>query len=225
MPGRTCGLILLIIVACACRHNVEPIKSGVSYFPIETGASAEYDITKTTYLLSQASQTSRALIRESVGDSFTDASGQVIFKLNYASNSGENNWKLDSIRTIWKTTDKILGVENGQIIIKLSLPVEDRNVWNGNAYNMLGERHYYVKNVGVPFKAGSVVFPKTVTVIRHNDSTLVRQSKHIEIYAEGVGLIQREISSFNFCYATDCKAKGTINSGWREISVIKNYSK
>ena len=226
IPRKAVRFILLTIVACACRPNTELIQfEPLSYYPIATGKFTEYEVTKTTYALSQNPQTKKALVRESIGDSFADAAGQVVFRLNYATNSGVNHWKLDSVNTVWQTVDKVFGVESGQIIVKLSLPINERNVWNGNAYNFSGERRYHVKNVDMPFKAGPILFPKTVTVVRQNDSTLISQRKHIEIYAEGVGLIQKEISYLNFCYSTDCKTKGIINSGWSEISVIKNYGK
>ena len=221
-----CALILIAISAYSCTNDKELVTSGnPSYFPIEKGKFNDYAITKKTYTLSQDPQIKYSLIRETIGDSFTDAAGQLVFKLNYSSNFETNNWKLDSTNTVWQRMDQLLGFENGRIIVKLSLPVDERNVWNGNAYNSSEEHIYHVKNVGMPFKAGTVLFPKTVTVVRQNDSTLLSQSKHIEIYAAGVGLIQKEVSYLKFCYSTDCKSKGIINSGWSEISVIKNYEK
>jgi hypothetical protein len=222
---RTFAFLFLILALFSCKPEARITGSGNnSYYPIEAGRFTEYDVTRTFYALSEASpKIQHYAIRQSIGKPFTDVSGHTAFPLNYSSVQGKTNWKLDSAGTLWSMTNEVLGIENGQVIIKLALPLEERNIWDGNAYNNLGMERYQVVNSGKPGYAGNTLFPKTVTIVRRNDSTLVRQKKYIEVYAEGIGLIRKEVCELSFCYTPGCSGKGIINSGWKEISIIKNY--
>jgi hypothetical protein len=221
MYTKSLRSMFLILSLFGCRPE-KPLPGANTYYPIEKGRSAVYEVARTEYSITATRRTTQHTIRQTIGESFTDAAGQTAFKLEYLSQPKENVWKVDSITSIWQTRDKVMGIENGQTIVKLLFPLQDRNVWDGNAYNLLGKSRYEVVNLGTSMQIGKYVFPKTVTIVRQNDSTLISQRKHIEVYAEGVGLIRKEIIYINFCYSNDC-TRGTINSGWQEISVIKNY--
>ena len=108
---------------------------------------------------------------------------------------------------------------------KLIFPLANETAWNGNSYNAMPEKMFRVKNLGRPFQAGNFIFPETVMIIRQDDSTLLSKNKYTEIYAKNVGLIRTEKIFVQYCNTPDCVGKGIINSGRKEISVIKKFGK
>jgi hypothetical protein len=217
---RNCCLVLAILTGC--KQTVE--NPYLNYYPLKTGSFTEFDVTRTFYGFSEAARSTDITIKERMGDAYRDISGQDVFPVHYET-LVSNVWHTDSAALVWQTTDKVMAVEHGETIVKLWLPVSDRNFWNGNAYNNTGSQRFEIRNMGYPLKTSAMEFPNTITVVRQNDSTLLSQRKYMEVYAEGVGLIRREKVHLNFCYETGCSGKAVISSGWREISMIKNYAR
>ncbi|WP_149242703.1 hypothetical protein [Dyadobacter sp. 32] len=219
MFKKSLPILLLIASTIGCRPEKE-IAGADSYYPIKSGKSSVFEVTKTFYSITAPPRVTQHTIQHTIGESYTDPAGQNVFPVTYASRTNDLVWKADSVTAVWQTQNLVMGLENGQTIVKMHLPLQERSVWDGNAYNSLGQRRFEIINLGKPRQVGTVTFPNTVTIVRQNDSTLLSQKKHIEVYAEGVGLIRKEIIYINFCYSTDCKP-GTIQSGWQEINVIK----
>lgn len=223
MSGSLWRLLIFVTIAFGCSARKEPAPGGESYYPIEAGRYATYDVSRIDYSLTQAPQSRFSVVKEEITEPFTDASGNTANTVLFKSLQPNQSWRHDSSTVVWKSLDKIAGIEHGNVVIKLAIPLNEYNFWNGNAYNTLGECLFKVSGLGKPFLAGSELFPRTVTIIRQNDSTLLSQKRHIEVYAAGVGLIRKEIINLNFCYDTNCKSKGIVTSGYRELSVIKNH--
>jgi hypothetical protein len=217
--------LLLTVWLTACKPQEISRSPGYEYFPLHTGQYADFEVTKTKFALTDAPETEHFLIRHTVRDSMKNASGQIVFYIEYATWTANNTWKIDSVSTIWKTVDRAFGIESGRTIVKLAFPLSERNVWNGNAYNNLGDARFEESNIGKSMEIDSVLFPKTVTVIRQDEKTLIRQKKYTEIYAEGIGLIRKELIYVNFCYDSGCVGKEKITSGWKEISIIKKFGR
>jgi hypothetical protein len=217
---RVCSLILAI--ATGCKQTGE--KPSINYHPFKTGSFAEFDVIRTAYGITDGGLSTNFTVKERMGDSFRDATGQIVFPMHYETWIG-NAWRHDSSSLVWQTPDKVMAMEHGHTVIKLILPIADRNFWDGNAYNNTGGQRFEIRNVGHAFTFGTKSFPNTLTVVRQNDSTLLSQKKFIEVYAEGVGMVRREKVYLNFCYEPGCSGKAIIQSGWREISTIKNFEK
>ncbi|CAG4991783.1 hypothetical protein DYBT9275_00830 [Dyadobacter sp. CECT 9275] len=215
----------IVILGLGCTSNKVPAPQiGYEYFPIQSGIYGEFDVTKKIYAIGQDPQSIQYLQREMIGDSFKDVTGQIIYKVEFATQKAQQ-WNTDSIATIWKTTDEILGHENGDIIVRMIFPLADHNVWDGNQYNSKGERFFETTGVGIAYHTIKENFPETVTIVRQNDSTLVSKRRYVEVFAKGIGLIRRERTFVQYCNTPDCVGKGIINSGWEEISTLKSYGK
>lgn len=216
------SIVFLLIFISACGKETHiPVSSGEEYYPLHTGNYVEMEVSKTTYSIAETPQNTQYLLRQAIGEPYYGTAGDLIFPLHYS--SSKNNWKVDSTTSVRKLKDKLLVIENGRSIINLVFPLSERNFWNGNAYNVSGEQFFEVRNIGKPIQIGALFFPKTITVIRQNDSTRVSQKKHIELYGENIGLIKREIAFLTFCYGFGCTGTAEISSGWTETSIIKKY--
>jgi hypothetical protein len=198
---------------------------GLEYFPLQTGQFVELDVSRTSYQRFQPEETVRYLMRETIGDSFSNSDSQRVFNVSYSSKRLSQDWKDDSTGVQWTAKDKILAQEDGTTIVKMSLPVSNGLRWNGNLLNNQKAQIFEAARVGEPHSDTYLSFPNTVTIIRQDDSTLLSRNRYIEIYAQDVGLIRRERIYLQYCYTADCLGKGVINSGWREISIIQNHGK
>jgi hypothetical protein len=115
--------------------------------------------------------------------------------------------------------------EHGRTVIKISSPIYEGAHWDINTYNNTGKQFCEVTHHNKPRQIGGLHFPKTVTIIRQNDSTLLSLNKYIETYAQNVGLIKSERINLQYCYAAECVGKGIVSSGWKEVSIIQKFGK
>jgi hypothetical protein len=217
--------ILLLCLSAGCQPEFRAPKSDIhAYFPVREGMFNDFEVVRTSYTLAAPPQTKKYMVRHLIGAPFTDQTNQTIFPVSYLTFSNLV-WSVDSVGAVWSTFDRIFGNENGQTIVKLAEPLSERNFWNGNAYNKSSDQQFRVVDADMGRQVGSFNFPKTIVIVRQNDSTLLSRKRYTEIYAEGVGLVQREITMINYCYSTDCKGQGVVQGGITETSTLKNYGK
>lgn len=196
-----------------------------AYFPIDSGSISEFDIEKTVYSVGENPKTITYKLRHTIANSFINIDGTKVHKLVYAGLGKSNDWHQDSITILWKTIDKVMMHETGQPVVQLLFPLYGGSTWNGNLYNATSEAKFTCLSKGSSYTMGGIVYPNTVTIIRQDDSTLLSRNKYIEIYGAEIGLIRKEKVFLKYCNTPDCIGKGKIVSGFKEISVLKTYSK
>ena len=206
---------------CGC---VAPSDTGVSYFYTSIKQFTTYEVQEIEYSLTQVPIIKNYQIKELVASFFTDLDGKETLKIErFKRNDESENWQIDSVFTAKKRSNEALKTENNLTFVKFIFPLYENQTWDGNNYNTLGKDDYTVKNLHQPFSIDNKVFPKTVTIIQQNDSTLVDLKKRIEIYAEGVGLIYAEKKNITYCSKADCIGKNTIDFGKTISMKIKGY--
>src|SRR5690606_19725223 len=135
-----------------------------NYFPLATGLVFEYQVTETRYAINQPAVSSVYRLREVVGETYPDNSLTAIFPIIRSKKRGTDRWETDSIIPAWITADKAIRIENGHTIVKLRLPAEFAQRWNGHEYTTLGEQVFESRSVGQPFSTDFADFENTVTV-------------------------------------------------------------
>jgi len=216
--------LLLTIISCSKDKLLES-DPDAAYFPLSNGQFSDFDVKRTNYPILSLPEKQHFTTRQTISDSFRDLNDNLVFKKNYFVQNNKSEWKSDSSATVWHLPDKAMSQENGRTIVNQIYPLSNGLLWNGNLYNTDSEEMFRATDIGKPFQTETRLFPKTVTIIRHDDSTLLSRMKYIEIYALNVGLIRKEKIFLKYCNTPDCLGKGIINSGWAELSVIKNYGK
>ena len=99
-------------------------------------------------------------------------------------------------------------IENNLRFIKLVAPLRNDISWEGNIYlgglddipvdedcnnlSYLEDWNYTYKNVDQPYTVNGNEFLKTITVIQEGDSNLIWFDYAEEVYAEFVGLVQKD---------------------------------
>jgi hypothetical protein len=199
---RLIYLLLLLIAASCSREEVQLDERalGLQYFPLETGLYRIYAVEEIQFFLNTGCVENAALttyqVREAVVDSFANLEGGYSYRIarSVRNNPGEI-WRQDSIWTARRDHRRAVLVENNIPVMKLSFPLEDKKVWDGNILNDREEDTYELTRFFKPFTAdiGSITFPRTVTVVQEDfDDLIVFKDIRKEIYAEDIGLVYKE---------------------------------
>ncbi|MPR32012.1 hypothetical protein [Salmonirosea aquatica] len=218
--------VLILLTSLGCERVSNPPSSpGYEYFPLNTGQRAEYDVVETTYALAQAPLIRRYKISETVGEKYTDAAGQDVYPIERRVENPQGEWVADSVFIAWRTETRALRAENGDTFVKIQFPAYERSRWNGNLFNTMTEQLYEITSANKPRETAGGTFDNTLTVVQQNDSTLLSLRRSQEIYAEGIGLIQRERTFVQYCGTPDCQGKGIIDYGYSQVSTLTNFTK
>jgi hypothetical protein len=214
----------LLLLSCASPET-SPVKSSLDYIPLTTGHFVIYDVTEQRFSLTTAPVTSTYQLKETVGNSYTDVTGQPAFRLHrFRRANAQATWQPDSVWTARIDTRRAIRTENGADFVKLVFPPVDRMRWNGNEFNQLAEDTYELKQTNQSYSVGSQTFAETVTVVQQNDSTLVSQDKRTEVYARQVGLVYKETVQLQFCSSSpSCVGKAQIDFGVRRYVRVASY--
>ena len=214
----------LALLSCHPSETV-PIKTGQDYVPLVTGHFVVYDVTEQRFSLTAAPVTSTYQLKETVGASYTDVTGQPAFRLQrFRRANAQAIWQTDSLWTARIDSRMAIRTENGADFVKLIFPSVERSRWNGNQFNQYGEDTYELRNVNQPYSVGNQAFTETVTILQQNDSTLVSQDRRMEVYARQIGIVYKETTQLQFCSSNPaCVGKAQIDFGVRRYVRVASY--
>jgi len=187
-------------------------------------------------------QTSTYTIKDSVVDVFIDNTGKEAFKIFRYVLNVNGSWTSTNTFVLTPQENNVEYVENNFRYIKLISPVQDGKEWKGNTY--VNQSPFYVNtsypswtykytNIDAPKTYGTQSFAKTITVQQY-DSTENRPfnknvynfyDKGYEVYAENVGLIYRDIMSWEYQVFTsfsNCKLIKPKASGVGNDTILVN---
>ncbi|MEZ0609374.1 hypothetical protein ACAW74_12700 [Fibrella sp. WM1] len=219
------GLGSMASLACT-PSATEPISVGQDFMPLETGRFVVYDVTEQRYSLTAAPVTTTYQLKETVGSSYTDVTGQPAYRLQrYRRTTTSGTWSPDSLWTARLTDRAAIRTENGTDFVKLQFPVQERDRWNGNQFNPFDEDLYQARQVRQPYTVGSRLFDETVQVVQQDDSTLVSRTKRVEVYARQIGLVYKERVALQYCSTGACLGKAQIDFGVRQVFRAVAYGK
>ena len=218
--GLICGCQK--VYDCGC---VNPTDGKYFFYPA-LGQAVIYDVIETQYALTTAPVVKNYQLKEVFASTSIEADGKEALRIErYRRENDAQKWVIDSVFLAKKEIDKALKTENNVTYVKLIFPLSEGVKWNGNAYNALGNDTYELKKLNQPFQTNAQNFPKTLTVIQQNDSTLVDLKRRLEVYAEGIGMIYQEKTNVSYCNSGDCLGKGKIDFGTKYILKIKSYER
>ena len=169
--------VLFSLVSCKTEEPcgcITPPQTGKEFFYPLLGQAVIYDVQETQYALTSVPTIKNYQLKEVVAPFFTDTNEKEALRLErYRRENDSQKWIIDSVFLAKREIDKALKTENNVTFVKLIFPVSEGLKWNGNAYNSLGNDIYELKKTNQSFKTNGQNFPKTLTVVQQNDSTLV----------------------------------------------------
>lgn len=223
------SLFVLFLAACeSSKVEPDPSRLGYDYFPLETGRYAIFDVDETYYALTANPIVRTYQVKDEVGESFTDLTGDEAFKLfRYSRKDELASWQLDSVWIAKRTPNRAIRTENNVPFVKMVFPLEEQLTWNGNALNNKGEDDYRLEAIAKPYQLPSQAFDRTITVVQQADTlSIIGKEKRIEVYAQDVGLIYKELIKLEYCQSSvECRGQEQINFGVVFYHRLNRYGK
>lgn len=219
-------LFLMVFVLGACSEKnitLDQDRLGLEYFPLEVGQYRIYDVNEILYTISSF-DTLQYELRESVVNSYENSEGSTTYTIHREKRVNDQAlWELDSVWTARKTNSVAISVENNISLVKMVFPIENGISWDGNIFNSSSERLFtYDLNVE-PITVGADEFTDLVKVIQSDiPENIVNQDQRYEVYATGIGLVNKNGIMLTFC-TVDCPDQKTIIAGRFIDQRLKSY--
>jgi len=196
------------ILSCNKRTVEAPPDMGYDYYPAKIGSFIIYDVDSISYRQPQNdTMVYKFQIKEKMDSLFLDNQGRPTIKIirykkmyNPAIPYSQMNW--DVIQDVWmanKCSTNVEVVEENLRYTKLAFPAKLNSTWNGTAHlDTNGTHEYKYSAFDEPVSYNNLSFKKTLTVDQFYSSTAIMYQNYYEKYARGVGLIYKEITSYNY---------------------------
>ena len=194
--SKTLLLLSCITVFFSCsKEKGEPVDLGMEYAPQDIGLYITYNVTEVNIDKPVARyDTALYQLKEKVHSQFIDNSGRPSLRLErYWRSHDSLPW---GIKDVWYSTRTNYGyekIEENERFIKLEFPLNTNSYWDGNDLNSLPEWIYEVEWVDEPYSYAGHSFVKTAKILQRDNINFVEYEHAWEIYAEGVGLVRREL--------------------------------
>lgn len=223
---------IAILFFTACKEETEYIEPTVySYSPIDSGKYITYIVDSILYNdYERTIDTHTYYMRYEYGREELDARGETFNRYEqYIKSDLADEWVLAQVFAIKNINNQLHVIEDNQRIVRLTYPIVENKYWDGlpyirrdtsieipggsiNLYKDWGNFSY--EQSQTPFQINNLTFENTVLVVQVNNENNIERRYSIERYAEGIGLIEKEM------WILDTQCNGNIanclNTPWEE---------
>lgn len=221
--------IALLIMFWACNTDeVEPDteRLGANFFPLTVGLYNIYEVENIDYKITGEVVTTNFQRKAAVVDSFKNQAGSISYIVHYSEReTASDPWEFLTAWTARKDGNQAVLVEENVPFIKISFPIEDGKIWNGNALNALDSNLYEMDSLFSRYiTPAQDTIASTLTVIQgDNQDFTVELDRRFEIYGLNIGLVYKEDISLEYCTDTDCLGQQQIESGHEYRQYLIDY--
>lgn len=210
-----------MVFASSCKTETELYNGALvaDYAPLTIGKYITYNLDSTVFLnLGRVKEVHSYQVKYLVDAQITDNLGRPAFRIfRFIRKAANEAWLTDNTFLAVNTGNGYEFIENNQRYIKLSLPIKNGVIWNGNThidteslnspFRYLSGWKYTYANVGEPLSLGSKNFDNTITINQADEiagdpsPNPVNFSEVIfgqEKYAKGIGLVYRKTTHTTF---------------------------
>lgn len=187
-------IFILLISFFSCKKET-PISEvsdfGYPFFPIKIGDSAFYQVQKITWDdFDQTIDTSSYLLCEFIESVSTNYIGDSLYRIERMKrNSNSDPWNFDSTWFALKNKHEALRVENNITFVKIVFPIFENQTWNGNIYNLQGEKRYTSSFISA-IEVSGITYSNALKIQQQDFESIINSDIETEYYAHSVGLIQ-----------------------------------
>lgn len=217
------------LISCDRETGSIDIYEGYRYFPLEIGKYIEYEMDSVIFDTTNVGvviDSSHTLVREMVVDTFLDLTGELNYRIErFEKKEADDPWEIKSVYAAIRNESHAQRVEDNFRFIKMVFPLERGDVWDGNQFidettiiNVAGETveifkgwQYEVDEVHEIALYNNIPFDSVTTIYQANSENLIEYRYSMERYANGVGLIYREMWILDTQCISDC-----IGQSWEE---------
>ena len=219
-------LLVVVIFFTACKKESEEFKtiSISDYAPLTVGKYVTYSLDSLVYINFGATEAHRFYeVKYLTADSLTDLLGRKAFRIvRYKRTLPSGTFTPDNTFLAVNTGTSFEFTENNLRYLKLTQPIKNDRTWKGNSaidvtsvgtdLQYLADWDYTYKDVEQPKKIGTYNLTNTITVNQideavnlpvipagqPNQTNIASKDFSKEIYAKGIGLVQREFVHFEY---------------------------
>lgn len=205
------------LISCSeSTVDADGSRLGWNYYPVELGLYRVYQVEETNYAL-VGSETSVYQLRESMVDT-SNIGSEIRIVLNRESRLDANDeWQLDSVWTARIDPNRLIVTENNVPFVKLTFPIVNETIWDGNSSNTRNFDDYRTDNTLKDTVLYEQPYSDLWTVVQSDlGEDILGRNDRSEIYAPDVGLLIKNVVIWNYCQM-DCSSEKQIVAG-RELS-------
>lgn len=199
--------ILLLFVICgvfffSCKKDKpvpQPLNTDYNYYPDDVGRYAIYQIDSIAYddVIHPPDTTSYQL-KEVIASIFIDNSGRPTLRLERFLKLKKDTGFPAVPNKVWyanRTSTTAERVEENIRYIRLVFPSAKNKTWDGNAYNILGQKQYEIISTDQAETVNTLFFDSVVTVKQFEQIDFIEKIYEAEKFAKNVGLIYKQQDS------------------------------
>ena len=220
---RKKNLLLFSFCLFGCDKNSLTPDLGWSYFPIEFDTYRVYEVSETTYFNLESS-TETYELRESFTDKIVSQNDTTYLKKVERRENEQDYWRSVETIGIRRSEFFLEVIRNNKSIINMSFPVKVGRSWDGNGNNIENEQIFRFEEIDDDFfsdlNQSDVNYIKVV--LSQLPPNIVEQDERHEVYAEGIGLVERSLEQIEFCQS-GCPTGSTPENGFVLFQRLKEY--
>lgn len=190
-------IILLLLIFNSCKKdNFENTNRplGKTYVNNTTGSYNVYKVEEIIYNdFLNTIDTFRYQLKELNESVFKDNLGRNSVRIDRFKLNEKLQWSY--LNTWYSTTDNFSmeRIEDNKRLLKLSLPLNEENIWNLNTYNTDNSVTIYYDFIHGPYSVDTFKFDSTIAVKSETINSVIRQRQYYEVYANHIGLVYKNI--------------------------------
>lgn len=229
-------LLCFILVLSACSKDGDETANitSTTYMPMTFGKYVDYKVQETIFRNEGVNKDSSSyFLREEMVGTFNNEIGETIYQIDRSTRSTiAQNWQYLNTWQVHIAENQVIRVEENIPYVKLVLPVDKGQKWNGNALfdpsnglNIGGTQIDYFKeweseviDENTSITMNELTFTDVIEVSLADFENRLEIRKANELYAAGIGLIRREIQILDTQCFTTCENIPWIEKG--EIGLI-----
>lgn len=208
------GIIFFITLSTiSCKrevYNIETVND--NYFPLETGKYCIYEVDYVSYNdFSGTIDTSKYFIKELIGNSDTDNSGNLYYRLERYTKQTLNDpgWQFAEVWAIQHQDGKSYRIEDNQRYINIDFPLFYGKEWNGLTHirkdtfiSITGGtidvykdwENFKITSLNQPELIAGTTYDSVMTILRADKTNNIERRYSIEKYAKNIGLVFKQDS-------------------------------
>lgn len=226
--------ILGLIVLLSCSSDSFVPEMGYSYQPLSVGQGWTYQVLETT-INQQSTVVLEYELQVKVTEVEVSGKDSVFILTRHIRGNAFEDWQPVDTWSVKRTRNQLIQNESNIRFVKLVFPLSPTLTWNGNQYNNLqhngnifngiGSELYQLAEFEKPFvTSNGTNFPTAITVVHNNFSDpIVGIDQRHEVYAYGVGLVEKEITQLQYCSTPGCLGQQEINQGYLYTQTLKPH--
>ncbi len=212
---------MLLLFSCEDQLIESDGDFGYDYFPLNVGAFWIYDVQEINFDAS-GPDTIHYELRNSLSEKVEQDENSYYILNREKRIEGAVDWQISDVWMIRQNQFTGIVSEENIPYAKLTFPVVINKTWDGNAFNTLAYTEYRYKEAD-PASYDELIADQAKVKVQISDipKNIVNRDERFEVYARGVGLVEKNYIILNYCTANCGTAE--IDSGIIIEQVLKAY--